>query len=470
MQRTAQDWVVLTVLTDNDSLAVGLVTALQFAPMLVLMPYAGAVADRYDKRKVLVLTQIGQAVLGFGLGVLLLLNMATLSIVCVMALGLGIVSAFDSPVRMVFITSLVPPRTLPNAIGLNSMNFNIARLIGPAVAGYMVYWVGSGWVFVINGFSFLATLLSLALMKRDQNFVQARTDDEKSVASLNNPSSGPEPASETIQISQMTKQERRAHRKAQRKARRREGSVMDGFRYVQSRGDLKMIFALIGIISCLGMNFQLTTASMARVVFGREADGYGMLGSVMAVGSVAGALIAARRQEQPRVRYVVAMAFAFAVVSGLNAVMPTYPLYALSLIPVGLVMLTLSTSANTAVQMSTDAAVRGRVMALYQMVMMGTTPFGALIVGWLSNAVSPRWGVGIGSIGAFAIATIAIVWAHTRWSVEAELQLRRPFVRVIGPLEREQAAQAEEDEHQREALRHQEAARNMGKTIEETHR
>lgn len=417
MQRVAQDWLVLAVLTDDSSFAVGLVTALQFLPLLFFTPLAGAMADRFDKRKMLLLTQSLQAFLAFGLGTLVMLDLATVWAVCFFALALGVVGAFDSPPRLVFISELVPAKSLPNAVGLNSTSFNIARLIGPALSGLLIAWVGTGWVFMINGVSFLATIGALFLMRPSEYYPVTKTEAAAGSAE-----------------------------EGEKKGRRHKGAVREGLRYVRSRTDLKVIFVVTGVIACLGMNFQLTTAAMARTIFGMEADGYGILGSVLAIGSLAGALMAARRTTQPRVRVVVVAAFGFAVAAGLNAVMPTYPLYALSLIPVGLAMLTLLTSANTAVQMSTEPQMRGRVMALYQTVMMGSTPLGALLVGWISETIGPRWGVGIGAISALIVVIGAYLWGRRTWDVQVRYHLRsRPHVEIVGPLEH----QLEEDEEAR---------------------
>lgn len=404
MQRVAQDWLVLAVLTHDSAFAVGLVTALQFLPLLFFMPLAGAMADRFDKRKILLCTQSMQAVLAFGLGVLVMLDLATVWVVCVFAFALGVAGAFDSPPRLVFISELVPPTSLPNAVGLNSTSFNVARLIGPALSGILIAWVGTGWVFMINGASFLATIAALFLMRPSEYYPITTTESSSD-------DTGP-------------------------KTGRQKGAVREGLQYVLSRADLKVIFAVTGVISCLGLNFQLTTAAMARTIFGMEADGYGILGSILAIGSLAGALMAARRSTQPRVRVVVAAACGFAVAAGLNAVMPTYPLYALSLIPVGLAMLTLLTSANTAVQMSTEPQMRGRVMALYQTVMMGSTPIGALLVGWISETIGPRWGVGIGSVAAVLVVIGAYLWGRRTWDVHVHYHLRtRPHVEIVGPIE-----------------------------------
>ncbi|MFT0849093.1 MFS transporter [Actinomycetaceae bacterium L2_0104] len=413
MQRVAQDWLVLAVLTDDSSFAVGLVTALQFLPLLFFMPLAGAMADRFDKRKILLTTQSLQALLALGLGALVMFDLATVWHVCAFAFALGMVGAFDSPPRLVFISELVPAKSLPNAVGLNSTSFNIARLLGPALAGLLIAWVGIGWVFLINGASFIATIGALLLMRPAEYY--------------------------RISATETSPEGRRSRPK---------GAVREGLRYVRSRSDLKIIFVVTGIVACLGMNSQLTTAAMARNVFGMEADGYGILGSVMAIGSLTGALLAARRTKQPRVRVVVMAAAFFGVAAGISAMMPTYPLYAISLVPVGLAMLTLLTSANTAVQMSTEPQMRGRVMALYQTVMQGSTPIGALLVGWISQSISPRWGVGIGAVAALVAVLGAYLWGRRTWDVQVRYRLRsHPHVEIVGPLEH----RLEEDEESRVA-------------------
>jgi MFS family permease len=421
MQRVAQDWLVLAILTHDNSFAVGAVTALQFLPLLLFMPVAGTLADRFDMRKMLLVTQSAQAIFAFGLGALVLLNVATVVHVCIFAFLLGLASAFDNPPRQVFVSELVPPADLPNAVGLNSTSFNVARLIGPGISGLLIAGVGPGWVFVINGASFIATIAAL-LMQRPSEF----------------------------------------YRSAKKRPKARHGGVREGMHYVSNRQDLIVIFIVAGLIACLGMNFQLTTASMARTVFDKQAGEYGILGSIMAVGSVTGALLAARRRSQPRVRVVVISALGFGVVSAINAIAPTYWTYAISLIPVGFVMLTMLTAANTAVQMSTEPEMRGRVMALYQTIMQGSTPVGALIVGWISQSVSPRWGVGIGSVAAFAVAIWAFLWTRKHWDVAVHYSMRQhPHLEIIGPLEH---AREEEERARLEELEREEHVHHIERT------
>lgn len=408
MQRIAQDWLVLAVLTHDDAFAVGLVTALQFLPLLFLMSIAGIWADRFNKLKILLITQTLMALLAFGLGILVLLGYANVFYVCLFAVGLGVVAAFDNPPRQIFVSELVAPEDLPNAVGLNSTSFNLARLIGPGVAGILIAWTGPGWVFIINGISFIPTILALLAM-RSSEFFPLVAGGAKS---------------------------------------RSKGALLEGLRYVRSRGDLMLIFIVTGTVACLGMNFQITTAAVARLVFDKQAGEYGLLGSVLAIGSLTGALLAARRRAQPRVRMVVGGAIGFAAAAGINALMPTYPLYALSLIPVGLAMLTLLTCANTAVQMSTESHMRGRVMGLYQTVMQGSAPLGSLIVGWICEDISPRWGIGIGSIAAILAVICAYLWSRKRWHLDVSYHIHRPHIVIVGPREQQEIASHENAEDQ----------------------
>lgn len=390
MQRVAQDWLVLTELSDDSGLAVGITTALQFAPTLLLSAWAGVLADRVNRRKLLMITQGAQGVLAFGLGALVLSGHAELWHVYVFAALLGAVAAIDQPVRQTFVAELVPAGRLSNAVGLNSTSFNAARLIGPGLAGLLIAAVGTGWVFVINGVSFAATILALVLMRTSELH--------------------PMPV-----------------------APRAKGQIREGIRYVRGRTDILVIMAVIGVVSTFGLNFQMTSALMARAEFGKGAGEYGILGSVLAIGSLGGALLAARR-ERPRVRLVIGAAFGFGVATGVQALMPTYASYAVACIPVGLASLTMLTAANTTIQMSTDPAVRGRVMSLYMIVMLGATPIGSPIVGWIGETFGPRWSIGIGSITALLVSAAAALWARKRWNVQVRYRLRsRPHLEVLHP-------------------------------------
>ncbi|MBT0993039.1 MFS transporter [Cellulomonas sp. DKR-3] len=387
MQRVAQDWLVLTVLSDESGVAVGITTALQFAPVLALSAYAGVLADRVDRRKLLIATQAGQGVLAAGLGALVLGGHAQLWQVYLFAFLLGCVTAIDGPVRQTFVAELVPQDKLSNAVGLNSASFNAARLVGPGVAGLLIAWVGPGWVFVINAVTFGATIFALTFMRRGEL-------------------------------------------RAMPSAPRAKGQIRDGIRYVRNRTDILVIMVVVGVVSTFGLNFQLTSALMARTEFGKGAGEYGILGSVLAIGSLTGALLAARR-DRPRVRLVIGAAFAFGVATGVMALMPTYPSFAIACIPVGLASLTMMTAANATIQMSTEPAMRGRVMALYMMVFLGATPIGSPIVGWIGEELGARWSIGIGSITALLVSAGAALWARRAWDVQVRYHLSRPHLEVL---------------------------------------
>ena len=388
MQRVAQDWLVLTVLSDESGVAVGVVTALQFAPVLALSAWAGLLADRVDRRRLIIVTQSGLALLALGLGALTLSGHVQLWHVYIFATLLGCVSAIDNPVRQTFVADMVPIDRLPNAVGLNSASFHAARLIGPGVAGLMIAWVGTGWVFMINGVSFVATILALSQMRTRELHPAPHTNREK-------------------------------------------GQIRAGLRYVRRRSDILVIMVVVGVVSTFGLNFQLTSALMARTEFDKGAGEYGILGSVMAIGSLAGALLAARR-ERPRVRLVIGAAFAFGIADGVMALMPTYPSFAVACIPVGLASLTMMTAANATIQTTTDPAMRGRVMALYMIVFLGATPIGSPLVGWIGESFGARWAIGVGAIMSLLVASGATVWAVRHWHLEVRYRIReRPHLRVI---------------------------------------
>ncbi|WP_069386683.1 MFS transporter [Cellulosimicrobium cellulans] len=387
MQRVAQDWLVLTDLTENSGVAVGVVTALQFAPVLALSAWAGLLADRLPRRRLLMATQGAMGLLALGLGALVLSGHVQLWHVYLFAGLLGVVTAFDNPVRQTFVAEMVPSERLSNAVGLNSASFNAARLVGPGAAGLLIAVVGTGWIFVINGVTFAATIAALGLMRA-----------------------------------------RELH--AMPSAPRSKGQIREGIRYVRRRTDIVVIMVVVGVVSTFGLNFQLTSAMMARVEYGKGPEEYGILGSVLAIGSLTGALLAARR-ERPRVRLVIGSAFAFAVTTGVMALMPTYESFALACIPVGLASLTMMTAANSTIQMSVDPVMRGRVMSLYMIVFLGATPVGSPLVGWVAEVLGPRWAIGIGSITAALVSVGAAIWAVRRWNLQVRYRvLQRPRLLV----------------------------------------
>ena len=366
MQATAQNWVVLTELSDTNAVAVGVTMALQFGPQLVLVPFSGAVADRFDRRKVLLVTQSLLMLLAFGLGLLLVLGVAELWHLYAFALALGVVNAFDTPARQAFVSDLVGVEQLSNAVALNSASFNSARLIGPAAAGVLIAIVGSGWVFVLNSASFIAMLIALAAIR---------------IPKFPNQVSGRESKG---------------------------NQLVAGFRYVVRRHDLVVIFLIVFVIGAFGMNFPVFSSTMA-VEFGRGAGEYGLLSSILAIGSLAGALLVAKRPAA-RFRVVVLAAGGFGAASLVSALMPSFWAFAATLVLLGFCTATLLSTANAFVQTTTDPAVRGRVLSLYFAILMGGTPLGAPIVGAISDAFGARWGLGVAALSGFIAFAIGIGW------------------------------------------------------------
>ena len=371
MQRIAQDWLVLTQLTDDDATAVGVTMALQFGPQLLLLPVTGLAADRVDRRRLLITTQIAMAVLGFAMAAITLTGVATLWMVYALALALGIAAAFDAPARQTFVSDLVPTTYLSNAVALNSASFNAARLIGPAVAGLLIAAVGVGWVFVINAVTFGAVLLSLAMLRSD------------AFTAFTRPPRAP-------------------------------GQLLAGLRYVRSRPDIMLVLTGVAILGTFGFNFPIFISAMSRIQFGAGAGEFGVLSSVIAIGSVAGALLSARR-ERPRLRTITLAAAGFGFSLGAAAVMPDPVSFGVALVLVGFAGLTVMTTANGYVQTTTAPAMRGRVMALYIAIFMGGTPIGAPLMGWVADTLGPRWSLGLGAAsGIIAAGIAAVFWIRTR--------------------------------------------------------
>lgn len=370
MQRVAQDWLVLTQLTDHDGAAVGITTGLQFLPILLLGPYAGLLGDRMDKRKLLLATQTAMGALALVQGALVLTGVAQLWHIYAIALLLGVASAFDAPPRQAFVSELVGRADVPNAVALNSASFNLARLAGPGVAGILIGVIGTGWVFMLNAATFAGVLFSLTRLK---------------VGLLHRTPPLP----------------------------RGKGQIMAGIRYVRTEPRILLILVMAGLVGTFTLNFQVTNALMAADVFHTGADAYGFLGSIQAIGTLGGALLAARRKK-PRLTLLVASAVGLGVATIVAAAMPGYIAYAVVLVFVGVTALTFLNSANTIVQLTTEPQYRGRVLALYMAVIQGGTPIGAPLVGWLANAVGTRWAVLAGGVAALAAGAVGI-WALARW-------------------------------------------------------
>jgi MFS family permease len=366
MQRIAQDWVVLTQLTHNNATAVGAVMALQFGPQIVLMPVTGFTADHVNRHRLLFFTQAIMGILALGLGLLTVTGLVQLWHVYVFALLHGCTTAFDTPARQTFVAQLVDEKDLSNAVALNSTSFNSARLIGPAVAGVLIAAVGSGWVFLINAASFAAVLCSLCFLQ-------------------------------TVEPP------------ARRRANRTGQSLVDGFRYVTKRPDLKTILLMVFWVGTFGLNFPIFISTMSVTVFHAGAHQFGLLTSLMAVGSVTGALLAAGRTN-PRIHLLLASAVCFGVGCALAAIMPTFWFFGITLIGVGISVQTFTTTANSVLQLSTEPSMRGRIIALFLAIALGTTPIGAPIVGWIADHFGARWALGVASASGFAAAMVGMFY------------------------------------------------------------
>jgi MFS family permease len=363
MQRIAQDWLVLTQLTHHDASALGIVIGLQFAPFLLLLPWTGSAADRLDQRKLLMATQAAMGILALILGVLTITGVVQLWHVYVLALLSGSALALDGPVRQTFVSEMVGDDDLPNAVALNSMSFNSAQMIGPAVAGLLIAGVGLGWAFLLNGLSFAAVLISMSFFRRSEL--------------------RPNP---------------RAHRTS--------GGFLEGLRYVWKRPDLGAILLMLFLIGTFGFNYPIFISTMAVNVFHTDARGFGLLSSLMAVGTLSGSLFAASRMK-PSMASLLAGAGVFGLGCSLAALAPGYWWFAIALMIVGAAALTFVNGTNSMMQLSTEPAMRGRVMALRVSIALGGTPVGAPIVGWVANHFGPRWSLAVGAGAAFTAVLVA---------------------------------------------------------------
>lgn len=377
MQRIGQDWLVLTVLTENNATAMGIVMALQFGPPLLLLPLTGYAADHMDRRKLLLWTQGAAGLLALGLGVITLMGVVELWHVYGFAFLLGCVTAFDAPARQAFVSDLVDDGHLANAVALNSTSFNAARMIGPAVAGALIATVGEGWLFLINAGTYAAVLASLSFLR----------------VHLLNP-----------------------HERPAREA----GSLMAGFRYVAQRPDLVAVLVMLALMGTFGFNFAIFISTMSVTVFDGDARQFGVLTSAMALGTMGGALLSARR-PMPGMVLMGVSAAAFGLTAALAAVMPSPWLFAAMLVLMGLAALTFMTGSNSMMQLTTERSMRGRVLALRIAVVMGGTPLGAPLVGWVVDRFGARWALGVGALSGLAAAAVAVAYLARH----RELRMRR---------------------------------------------
>jgi MFS family permease len=364
MQQLAQDWLVLQ-LTDRP-LPVGITTALQFSPVLLLGIWGGLVADRIDKRRLLLTTQGVMGALALALGILTATGSVRLWMIYLLALLLGCATSFDMPARQAFVTEMVGPDHLSNAVGLNSAVFNCGRIIGPAAAGVLIGIVGIAPAFMVNAFSYLAVIAGLLLMRPGDLFRNKPVE-------------------------------------------RSDGQVRDGLRYVWATPTLRSTLLLMSVVATLGLNFRVTLPLLARFTFDGGPDLYGLLASTVAAGSVVGALATASRSRPTRAMLLWSVTV-FGVASLLAAVAASPLIEAIVLVPLGFSSIAWMATANSTVQLGSAPEMRGRVMSIYGLLFLGSAPLGAMLVGWLSEHYGPRSSLvlgGVSSLAAVAVAALA---------------------------------------------------------------
>ncbi|CAB4565718.1 MAG: MFS transporter [Actinobacteria bacterium] len=384
-QRIAQDWLVLE-LTNNNGTYLGLVTAVQFAPVLFFSLYGGKIADRFNKRKVLVLTNIVGGATSLTLGLLAITNNAKLWHVFVLAGVLGISTAIEAPVRQVFITEVVGPIDLPNAVALSSANFNAGRLIGPAISGILIALFGTGASFLLNATSYVFIVAALYKLNENAFFHQEK---EKTM-----------------------------------------GSIRQGIAYARARPDIYVVMLLIFFIATFGLNLQIFNALIATKEFGLGPASFGIMGTFLAVGSLSGALGAARLEKFRNTKFIIKAGITFSISVMILSTLPTFTIYLFWLPVCGFAALTTLVSANSIVQTSSDPAIRGRVMGLYLLVFMGGTPFGAPLIGLTSELIGIRPTIAICGLISL-LASLFVWWIYkNRLSVPADISVAAVLKRV----------------------------------------
>jgi MFS family permease len=363
-QRVAQDWLILQ-LTNNSGTYLGLVTAVQFAPVLLFSLQGGALADRVNKRKLLIATNFVGALSSLGLGLLVLAGHVQVWHVFFFALTLGISSAVDAPIRQSFTSEIVGHSDIANAVSLNSANFNAGRLVGPALSGFLIARFDTGPSFLINAFTYLFVILALLRMRESEFFIQ-----EKKVT---------------------------------------QGTVREGLEYALARPDLYVVMLVVFFVATFGLNMQIFNALMATKEFGKGPASYGLLGTYVAIGSLTGALISARLERFRRTIFVIRGGVAFSLAITLLSIAPTYTWYSLWLPLCGLSALTMLITANSLIQVNSDPAIRGRVSGIYLLIFMGGTPFGSPLIGWLVEVIGVRQTIAL--CGLISLGACLTIWA-----------------------------------------------------------
>ncbi|MDO8645168.1 MAG: MFS transporter [Candidatus Planktophila sp.] len=366
-QRIAQDWLVLE-LTNNNGTYLGLVTAVQFAPVLLFSLHGGALADRIDKRKVLIATNIVGGAASIGLGFLVIADLVQLWHVFLLAGVLGISTAIDAPVRQAFTSEIVGADDLPNAVSLNSANFNGGRLVGPAISGLLIAAFGTGPSFLINGASYFFVIFALIKLNHTEFFHQ---DQAKSL-----------------------------------------GNIREGIAYAKARPDIYVVMIMVFALATFGLNFQIFNALMATQEFGLGPASFGLMGTFIAIGSLSGAIGSTRLERFRTTRFVIKGGMLFSISILVLSLLPTFATYIAWLPICGLTALITLISANSIVQTSTDQVIRGRIMGLYLLIFMGGTPFGSPLIGLATDLIGIRATIAL--CGAISLCASLFVWIKYR--------------------------------------------------------
>jgi MFS family permease len=362
MQSIAQAWLVLQL--TGSGVALGVTVALQFTPVLLAGAWGGLVADRVDKRRLLIGTQAAAGLLALTLGAVTALGVVQLWMIYVLALGLGAVNALDNPARRAFVAEMVGDEHISNAVSLSSAMFMAARVIGPAIAGLVIATAGVSWCFLANGLSYGIAIVVFALLRRDEFF-----------------------AVEPVP--------------------RRKGQLREGLRYAWSNPALRLPLVLTAVIGTLAFNFQIVLPLLAKQTFDGDAGTFGALYALMSIGSVIGALVTAHEAQATR-RYLLGAALAYGVLLIGAAAAPTLAVEMIVLVPVGAAGIAFTAMANGVLQTECAPEMRGRVAALFTVAFLGSTPIGGPIIGWVSEQLGPRAGLAVGGVATLAAAVVAI--------------------------------------------------------------
>lgn len=375
LQRTAQDWIVIAELSNGNATAVGIVVALQFAPQFIFLPIIGWAADYFDRRKLLIVTQSLRGLLALVQAIMILNGHLELWHMYIFAFLLGCFTAFDTPARHAFVADLVTDKDLANAVSLNSISFNSARMIGPAIAGFLILLIGAGWVFALNALSFIPIIAITYMIKA------------KPVNSL------PSIESDSSKSSKAT--------------------LFDGFHYIRQRPDMIIAITMFFFFAMFGLNFTVYLTSMTVHVFTGNSQQFGILMSIMAVGSIIGAMITANR-ESPNIRFISFSAIGFGVIALIASVIPNFWLFAASLCLIGMTTQLFTTSVHSLIQLCAQKYIRGRVIAILLATSVGGSAIGGPLVGWTADLLGARWAIACGGIIALLTAALGLRYLHQR--------------------------------------------------------